>query len=1127
MPRLPRLSLCLGVILSSILADLRAVGGDPPAYRPYLAKASDEAERAIKRFTIPTGIEAHVWASEPMLAHPVSFTFDEHGRCFVAETFRLHQGVTDNRNHMNWLDDDIACRTVEDRVDMYRRFAKDMFSSVYETHHDRIRLLEDTEGKGRADGSRVFADGFHNAAEGIGAGVLARRGSLYYTCIPDLWLLNDPKGTGSADARQSLARGFGVHVAFLGHDLHGLRMGPDGRLYFSCGDRGLNVTTKEGNHLFLPDCGAVLRCEPDGSNLEIVHTGLRNPQELAFDEWGNLFTVDNNSDSGDQARLTQIVEGGDSGWRMSYQYGTAMGNRGPFNAEKIWHLSNQPAYIVPPLGHISAGPSGLCHHPGVAALPERYKHNFFLCDFRGSGTGSGVWAFSIKPKGASFEIDRREQFIWNILGTDCDFGPDGLFYISDWVEGWGLTGKGRIYRFADPEAARQPAVSEVKKLISDGFEHRLLEELAKLLAYPDQRVRQEAQFALAEKGKKAIPILIEAAQRPSGAADRLARIHALWALGQVARAGASAAVAPIVAATADNDSEMRAQAAHVLGDIKGLKSADAAGQLTALIHDAEPRVRFFAALSAGNMAPSMSDSARSSVAAEVTKMIEADSRKDPYLRHAAVVALAKLGERETLAAAASQSSAVRMVALLALRRLQSKEVIRFLDDSEPALVLEAARAIHDLPISDGLARLAGFLSKSGQHDFLLWRALNSNFRLGTAECASAVAAFAARADAPEALRIEAVRMLGMWAKPPVRDRIIGDFRPLGERDAAIAVAALRPRLGGIFAGPDRVRKEAVTVAAKLGITEVAATLRSLVADEAQPTSSRVEALKGLNALKDVQLNETLAGALKSREPQLRAEARRLIALRQPEQAPTSLGQVLENGDLVEKQSAFGVLAELKSSAADELLSRWLERLNAGEVAPAIQLDLLEAAAQRRNDQTSRQLAAFEKSRPANDPLGKWHETLAGGDAERGRDVFLNKAEVTCVKCHKLNGTGGEVGPELAGIAGRPTPNNMPLREYLLESIVLPDKQIAKGYDTVVLELTNGKSVSGILKSETASEVKLITPDGQSLTIAKDKIEERRRGKSAMPDDLVQKLTKRELRDLIEFLTTLSEPVKER
>src|SRR5262249_46340250 len=157
----------------------------------------------------------------------------------------------------------------------------------YEKAHDRVRLLEDTKGTGKIDKSTVFADGFHHAADGLGAGVLARKGNVYYTCIPDLWLLKDTKGSGKADVRESLSTGYGVHVAFVGHDMHGLRVGPDGRLYFSIGDRGLNVKTREGKTLFYPDTGAVLRCDPDGGNLEVVATGLRNPQELAFDQYGN------------------------------------------------------------------------------------------------------------------------------------------------------------------------------------------------------------------------------------------------------------------------------------------------------------------------------------------------------------------------------------------------------------------------------------------------------------------------------------------------------------------------------------------------------------------------------------------------------------------------------------------------------------------------------------------------------------------------------------------------------------------------------------------------------------------------------------------------------------------------
>src|SRR5205807_4487623 len=132
-------------------------------------------------------------------------------------------------------------------------------------------------------------------------------------------------------------------------------------------DRGLNVRTREGKVLDYTDTGAVLRCEPDGSDLEVVAYGLRNPQELAFDEHGNLFTGDNTCDAGDAARIVYVVEGGDSGWRIGYQYLRWPNAAGPWNSEKLWHLpfAGQSASIVPPVAHRASGPSGLTYNPGV------------------------------------------------------------------------------------------------------------------------------------------------------------------------------------------------------------------------------------------------------------------------------------------------------------------------------------------------------------------------------------------------------------------------------------------------------------------------------------------------------------------------------------------------------------------------------------------------------------------------------------------------------------------------------------------------------------------------------------------------------------------------------------------
>ncbi|MCW5556337.1 MAG: PQQ-dependent sugar dehydrogenase, partial [Verrucomicrobiae bacterium] len=324
-----------------------ALGPAPNFKTPRIAAASDEGERNIRRFQIPPGWKAELWAAEPDVSQIVSFDVADDGRVFAVETFRAWNGVPDIRGIMDWLDEDLASRSVDDRLAMMQRHLGKKGMADYYKNTERIRLLRDTRGAGRADSSQVFADNFATPLDGVASGVLARGRDVWFANIPNVWHLRDDNLDGVADSRRSISYGHGIRVGFLGHDLHGLTWGPDGRLYFSIGDRASMLKTPNGT-VGTPDAGAVFRCNPDGSGIEMFYSGVRNPQELVFDEWGNLFTGDNNSDGGDQARWTYLIEGGDSGWRIGWQFLEQPNPRGPWNSEKMWMPQNetQPAFVT-------------------------------------------------------------------------------------------------------------------------------------------------------------------------------------------------------------------------------------------------------------------------------------------------------------------------------------------------------------------------------------------------------------------------------------------------------------------------------------------------------------------------------------------------------------------------------------------------------------------------------------------------------------------------------------------------------------------------------------------------------------------------------------------------------------
>lgn len=1181
---------CLAIFLSLFVSTLivLTVSAAPPLVDPDLPDGTDAAIKQIATFRVPAGLKVELFAAEPKLASPVAIGVDERNRVFVAEEYRFNRGTEENRTRPFLLEDDLQLQTTDDRLAMFRKFADKFDGGMnwFTKTADQVRLVEDTDGDGRADRSTVFATGFNEPLDGLAAGVMPHNGDVYFTCIPHLWRLRDTDGDGVADVKEKLLSGFGVNAGFLGHDLHGLVCGPDGKLYFSIGDRGFHVKSKEGVTFHGPRNGAVFRCNPDGTEFEVVHRGLRNPQEIAFDQYGNLFAADNNCDKGDHSRLVQIVEGGDSGWNMAFQSLNPPYLTGPWHAEKMWSeqgdhsaVDLQPAWLVPAAGRLGAGPSGFAYYPGVG-LPERYAGHFFMCNYTGGG---GIESFAVKPRGASFEITDAHDFFKPISATDVEFGYDGKMYVSDFVNlDWGGRSLGgRIYSLFDPQHVASDSAKQLQQLIRDGFAQRSTDELIRLLRHADMRVRLRAQFELAGRGESSAEKLHAVAT--DRAVSTVTRLHAVWGLGQISGKRPEV-LTPLLTQLEDGDEIVRGQIVKVLGDRRVI---DAAPVLLKLLKDDSSRIRFFAALALGKIAaaePNVpigarrgdtvfpinsslvpiprapSELRRGTINLGLLDLLRNNADADPYLRHATVMALTWIGDLEFLQSFASdRSAAVRRGVLLVQRRTADPRIEQFLNDEDWTVATEAARAINDVPIEvsqPALARKLAQLTTSTiavkpiASEFastpeapprvidlepLLRRAIHANWRLGSAEHVQRVAAVAMNPQHSPRMREEAFAALASWTEPTPRDRVTGFWRPLPKRDPAIARDVLNDKLPELLASAQgSLVTQVVELVARHGLKADEATFAEWLTDTKRPAAARVAALRLLAARQFPKLADSLKSALTSDVPLLRAAARDVIATRDSEAGLRELKQVLDVADgaattgtlinHIDRQRAFATLAAMKHKEADTLLATWTDRLATGDVPTELQVDLLEAATARREIATINQ-ALQRRSVSLNakivaDPLAAMRLTLHGGDSEAGRAVFIGHAQGQCVRCHKVRGEGGTAGPDLTEVVKRNRETTGDIREHLLQSLIDPNAKITPGFGSITLVLNSGRLVAGMLKAEDAQQVTVETPDGKTVSVPLKEIDERTPPKSAMPP-MGKVLTPRELRDVIEFLATLS------
>ena len=225
--------------------------------------------------------------------------------------------------------------------------------------------------------------------------------------------------------------------------------------------------------------------------------------------------------------------------------------------------------------------------------------------------------------------------------------------------------------------------------------------------------------------------------------------------------------------------------------------------------------------------------------------------------------------------------------------------------------------------------------------------------------------------------------------------------------------------------------------------------------------------------------------------------------------------LLGKGRIRAQQHALARLAAQPDPEADKVLLAQFERYRAGQLPVPLWLDLFEAAARRDNATLKAALAERERElEKSKDPIGRFRECLEGGDGEAGRAIFTKKPEAGCVRCHSVDGKGGKIGPELTW--HRHTTE----RAHLLESLIVPNATTAVGYQCALLKLTDGGEISGVITSETADELSITSVvDGKKRVLKITAIAERTPLPSLMPPHFGAVLSRREIRDLIEFLAS--------
>ena len=444
------------------------------------AKDQHKPENALSSMNLYKGLEASLFVSEPTLINPTNLNVDEKGRIWVIEALNY-------RNRFNP-------------------------SNPYRNEGDRILILEDKDGDGISDESKVFYQG-EDINSALGIWVMANK--VIISASPNVLILTDEDGDDKADKVEKLF----TKIEGWDHDhgAHAFIFGPDGRLYFNAGNEAKNLADKSGNTITDKNGklintegdnnfrqGLAVRCELDGSNVEILGHNFRNNFELTVDSYGNIWQSDNDDDGNKATRINYVMEYGNYGFTDEMTGAGWRARRVSMHDEipkRHWHL-NDPGVVPNLLQTGSGSPTGITFYE-ADLLPEVFHHQMIHCE----PGHQVVRAYPVTKDGAGYSAKivnvMKSDDPW-FRPSDVCIAPDGSLIVSDWYDPgvgghrMGDTERGRIYRIA-PQGVKY----EIPK-----FDLSTPEGATQALTNPNLSLRYLAWTKLHEWGAEAEPTLL-------------------------------------------------------------------------------------------------------------------------------------------------------------------------------------------------------------------------------------------------------------------------------------------------------------------------------------------------------------------------------------------------------------------------------------------------------------------------------------------------------------------------------------------------------------------------------------------------------------------------------------------